>query len=95
MNHALNDNKAIEQAPDLVASIRERLCLVYSAIDDKQQSDYNRNIYLDLQDRSRQDRQLEARAAALDENAQQLNLMIAAVVAMIVLVVVLLYVSTT
>ena len=64
----------------------------YSAIDDKQQSDYNRNIYLDLQDRSRQDRQLEARAAALDENAQQLNLMIAAVVAMIVLVVVLLYV---
>lgn len=92
LNHALNDNKAIEQAPDLVASIRERLCLVYSAIDDKQQSDYNRNIYLDLQDRSRQDRQLEARAAALDENAQQLNLMIAAVVAMIVLVVVLLYV---
>ena len=89
---ALNDDKAIEQAPDLVASIRERLCLVYSAIDDKQQSDYNRNIYLDLQDRSRQDRQLEARAAALDENAQQLNLMIAAVVAMIVLVVVLLYV---
>ena len=47
----MNDNKAIEQAPDLVASIRERLCLVYSAIDDKQQSDYNRNIYLDLQDR--------------------------------------------
>lgn len=45
-----------------------------------------------MQDRSRQDRQLEARAAALDENAQQLNLMIAAVVAMIVLVVVLLYV---
>ena len=33
-----------------------------------------------MQDRSRQDRQLEARAAALDENAQQLNLMIAAVV---------------
>ena len=92
LNHALNDNKAIEQAPDLVASIREQLCLVYSAIDDKQQSDYNRNIYLDLQDHSRQDRQLEARATALDENAQQLNLMIAAVVAMIVLVVVLLYV---
>ena len=92
LNHALYDNKAIEQAPDLVASIREQLCLVYSAIDDKQQSDYNRNIYLDLQDRSRQDRQLEARATALDENAQQLNLMIAAVVAMIVLVVVLLYV---
>ena len=35
LNHALNDNKRIKAAPDLVASIAERLCLVYSAIDDK------------------------------------------------------------
>lgn len=90
--HVLNDNKAILQAPDLVASIRERLSLVYSAIDDKPKSDYNRNIYLDLQDLSRQDRQLEARAAQLDTNAVQLNLMIAAVLSMIVLVICLLYV---
>lgn len=89
--HALNDNKAINKAPELVASIREQLCLVYSAIDDKQKSDYNRNIYLDLQEQTRQDRQLEARAAQLDTNAIQLNLMIAAVVSMIVIVVLLLY----
>ena len=92
LQHALHDNKAISQAPDLVASIRERLCLVYSAIDDKPKSDYNRNIYLDLQDQSRQDRQLEARAAQLDTNAVQLNLMITAVLGMIVLVIILLYV---
>lgn len=92
LQHALDDNKAILQAPDLVASIRERLSLVYSAIDDKPKSDYNRNIYLDLQDQSRQDRQLEARAAQLDTNAVQLNLMIAAVLSMIVLVIFLLYV---
>ena len=75
-----------------MASIRERLSLVYSAIDDKPESDYNRNIYLDLQEQSRQDRQLEARATQLDNNAVQLNTMIAAVIFMIVLVVVLLYV---
>ncbi len=75
-----------------MASIRERLCLVYSAVDDKPKSDYNRNIYLDLQDQSRQDRQLEAGAAQLDTNAVQLNLMITAVLGMIVLVIILLYV---
>ena len=92
LNRALNQNRAIQQAPDLVASIRERLSLVYSAIDDKPESDYNRNIYLDLQEQSRQDRQLEARATQLDNNAVQLNTMIAAVIFTIVLVVVLLYV---
>ncbi len=91
LNLALNENKAISAAPDLVASIREQLSLVYSAIDDKPKSDYNRNIYLDLQEQSRQDRQLEARAALLDKNSYQLNWMIAAVVAMIVLVIFLLY----
>ena len=88
---ALQVSKNIKSAPDLVASIRERLCLVYSALDNKQQSDYNRNIYLDLQERTRQDKQLEARAALLDDNALQLNLMIAAVLVMILLVVILLY----
>ena len=91
LNQALTQNKAISQAPDLVASIRERLSLVYSAIDNKPQSDYNRNIYLDLQEQARQDKQLEARAAQLDENAVQLNSMIAAVIFVIVLVVFLLY----
>ena len=45
-----------------------------------------------MQEQSRQDRQLEARATQLDNNAVQLNTMIAAVIFMIVLVVVLLYV---
>lgn len=92
LNHALYDNKAINAAPDLVASICERLCLVYSAIDDKPHSDENRNKYLDLQEQTRQDRQLEARATMLDHNAVILNWMIAAVICMIVLVVILLFV---
>ena len=92
LNRALTQNKAIQQAPDLVASIREQLSLAYSAIDNKPLSDYNRNIYLDLQELSRQDRQLEARASQLDSNAVQLNAMIAAVLSMILLVVILLYV---
>lgn len=84
--------KAVNQAPDLVASIREDLCLVYSAADDKQKSDLNRNIYLDLQEQTRQDRLLEARAAQLDNSVKWLNIMIATVLFMIVLVTVLLIV---
>ena len=53
-------------------------------------SDRNRNIYLDLQEQTRQDRLLEARADKLLNSSRQLNLMLLAVIAMVVLVVVLL-----
>lgn len=92
LRNALTKDTIINRAPDLVASIREQLCLVYSAVDDKVNSDRNRNVYLDLQEQTRQDRQLEARAEQLDRSSRQLNYMIAAVVAMIVLVCLLLLV---
>ena len=86
LEKALADT-AIYQAPDLVASIREKLSLTYSAIDDKPLSDVNRTIYIDLQEQTRQDRQLEARADRLSRNSMQLNWMIGGVIMMIVLVV--------
>lgn len=102
--HALDDNeqalvylsKALEdqrinQAPDLVASIREQLSVAYAAVNDKQQSDYNRNIYIDLQEQTRQDRELEARAETLDRSASQLNWMILAVLVAIILLLFLLW----
>ena len=91
LNRALESNPVIQRAPDLVASIREQLSLAYSAIDDKQKSDYNRNIYLDLQEQTRQDRLIEARAGQMDRTSQTLNIMLAAVVLMIVIVSTLLY----
>ncbi len=89
LEEALADT-AIVQAPDLVASIREQLSVVFSALDDKPSSDYNRNIYIDLQEQTRQDRYLESRAGMLERASSQLNVMIVAVlVAIIVLVAVL------
>jgi signal transduction histidine kinase len=85
LEEALTVNKAIHQAPDLVASIREQLSVAYAAIDDKQQSDENRNMYLDLQETTRQDRQLEARAYQYERQLTQLNLMLILVVAAIIL----------
>ena len=86
LHQALADS-AISQAPDLVASIREQLSVVYSSMDDKRQSDENRNIYIDLMTDTRQDRSLEARASQYDATARQLNLMLAAVGMAIVLLV--------
>lgn len=86
------ENKAIHQAPDLVASIRERLSLTYSALDDKQQSDLNRNIFLDMQEITRQDRQLEARVMLIEKSSRQLTVMIIAVILMIFIVVISLYI---
>ena len=84
LEQALSDT-IINQAPDLVASIREQLSVAYSAMDDKPQSDANRNIYIDLMTDTRQDRQLEARASQLEASATQLNWMLIAVGVAIVL----------
>lgn len=92
LQDALYKNLNIEQAPDLVASIHEQLSLVYSAVDDKQQSDEHRNLYLDLHQQTRQDRLLESRAEQLDRSSLLLNSMIAAVVTAIVLLTALLFV---
>ncbi len=89
LEQALSDS-AIYQAPDLVASIREQLSLVYSAMNEKQLSDENRNAYIDLMSETRQDRQLEARAWQYERSVNQLNFMLAAVVVAIILLVFLL-----
>ena len=94
LNNALTRNKAIGQALDLVASIREQLSLAYAAVGDKQQSDYNRNVYLDMQELTRQDRQLEARAEELRKSSTRLNTMIILVLSAITITIFLLGVFT-
>ncbi len=91
LNNALVKDTAIEQAPDLVASIREQLSVVYAALDDKQQSDINRNLYLDKQEQTRQDRYLESRAEQLRTSVNQLNMMITAILVLMVAAVALLF----
>ena len=90
LQEALQADTAINQAPDLVASIREQLSLAYSAIGDKPNSDINRNIYLDMQETTRQDRHLEALAEQSTEAVRNVNAMIIAVGVLIGLILLLL-----
>lgn len=78
-------NGRTRQTPDLVASIREQLSIVYSSLNDKHNSDINRNIYLDLQEKTRQDMELDARASQLERASGALNAMILAIVLLITL----------
>ena len=87
---ALSD-KAIRQTPDLVASISEQMSIVYSSLNDKHNSDVNRNIYLDLQEKTRQDMQLDARASQLERTSTFLNCMIAVIVVVVLLFAYILY----
>ncbi len=84
-------NKFIQQAPDLVAGIMENLSLVYSAMNDKNNSDICRNKYLDLQEKTRQDRQLEARAEQLEQTSMQLNVLILIILILIACMVFLIF----
>ncbi len=85
------DLKDIQQVQSLMADIHEQYSVVFSALDNKQQSDYHRNLFLDLREATRQDRYFESRAEQLDTMSVQLNIMMASVMVTILLLIFLLY----
>ena len=70
------NNEAIKTVPEWVARLREQLSRTYSAMGMKAESDYNRNVYLDILDYTRQDKELESRYLALENESRQLNLLL-------------------
>lgn len=66
---ASDDRRSPYQVIPWLAGIHENLSLTYSALDNKQQADAHRNIYLDLLDQSRQNKELDSRKALLKQEA--------------------------
>ena len=60
-------------------------------MDDKYNSDVNRNLYLDLQDKTRQDMELDARASMLEQTSRTMNIMILVVIVLIICLFLLIY----
>ena len=71
--------------PECMSSIRELMSLAFSGMDDKVASDYNRNVYLELQKTIRLDRRYEARTLLLEKSNRRLTGMLTAIFAAIVL----------
>lgn len=59
--------------PEWIARIREQLSVAYAGLDNKLASDYNRNIYLDILELVRQDKELESRYEALQQEELTIN----------------------
>ncbi len=63
----------VQTLPISLARCRESLSAIFAGLGDKQKSDYNRNLYLDLMDFSRQDKSLESRAAIVARDNRMLH----------------------
>ncbi len=63
----------VKTVPEWIAGIRQQLSVAFSALDMKAESDYNRNIYLDLLDVTREDAELESRVAELQAESRLLR----------------------
>lgn len=71
----IND-EGIKTIPEWIARLREQLSRTYSAMGMKAESDYNRNMYLDILDYTRQDKELESRYEALENESYLLNVLL-------------------
>ncbi len=76
----------LKTVPEWISRIREQLSVTYAGLEMKEYSDYNRNIYLDILEDTRQDRELESRYQALEKEAGQLNLLLLLIIIGIILV---------
>lgn len=74
----------IQTVPAWLALVRERLSATYAALDDKPESDYHRNIYLDLLDFTRQDKSLESSLEQAEQDNRVLNVILVAVIVLVV-----------
>lgn len=75
--------------PEVLSHIRQLMSQAYSGLDNKFASDYNRNVYLEIQKNIRLDRKFEARAMLLKRSNARLSSLLVVVIVLIVVVVVL------
>lgn len=89
----INDELVLTSS-SLIADIREQFCKVYSAMGLKKEADYNRNIYLDILDGTRQDMRIQQRYEVLEEEEHIVNLMLLVVVFLLVVFCICIYLFT-
>lgn len=79
----------VKTVPEWISRIREQLSVSYAGLGMKYASDYNRNIYLDILNFTRQDKELESRYVSLEAGSRQMTLVLSLVIVGLVLVVIL------
>lgn len=92
INSIKDDGRGVKTVPEWISRIREQLCVSYSGLGMKFQSDYNRNIYLEILKYTRQDKELESRYLVLQKESKQLNVILFFLVLGVVVLFVLLWI---
>lgn len=69
----------IKTVPEWISRIREQLSVSYAGLGMKVQSDYNRNIYIEILRFTRQNKELESRYLVLQQESRQLNILLVVV----------------
>lgn len=87
-------NEHVKTAPECIARLREQLSVSYSGLNEKLSSDYNRNIYLDLLNYTRQDKELESRSKYLEhEDKLMTGISLTVLLALLLLIIVFLLIN--
>lgn len=82
-------HEQVRTVPEWISRIREQLSVSYAGLGMKKASDYNRNIYLDILNYTRQDKELESRYHSLEAGSRQMTVVLSLVLVGLVLVIIL------
>lgn len=87
------NSDSIYTVPEWIAGIRQKISMAFSALGMTKESDYNRNIYLDIIARTSQNVEMESRRAQLQSEVDALHLrfLITALLFVVLVVLILLY----
>ena len=93
LHFASDRRRSPYQVTPWLAGIHENLSLTYSALGDKRLADSHRNIYLDLLDDSRQNKELDSRKALLKQEVknEQMQFLLLLLLAVVVAVLAIIY----
>lgn len=73
--------------PEYLSSVRALMSVAWSGLDAKEESDYNRNVYLEIQKNIRLDRRYEARTMLLEQSNRRLSILTYAMITALMLLI--------
>lgn len=79
------EDESVSTVPQWLANLRQSLSLTYAALGNKTASDYNRNVYLDLLEKTRQDKEQESRLDQLNKETKSLTLLFWVIIAITII----------
>lgn len=82
----------VKTVPEWISRIREQLSVSYAGLGMKARSDYNRNIYINILEFTRQNKEFENRLLVLEQESRQLNVLLLAVLSGIIVLIALFWV---